>query len=87
MLQLYLWPKAMALLIIGLGTLGIWISNYNDLSNQQSVSFNTGAWMALVAAIAIVLGSLMLIPTSRNKQVVIDTEGSVHLLEQAGDNK
>jgi hypothetical protein len=82
-----LWPKAIALLIIGLGTLGIWIYNYNDLSNQQNISFNTGAWMALVAAIAIVLGSLMLIPTSRNKQVVIDTEGSVHLLEQAGDNK
>ena len=77
-----LWPKVIALLLISLGTLGIWIYNYNDLSNQN-VTFNTGAWIALVATILAVVGSLMLIPTSKNKQVVIDTGGIVHLLPPA----
>jgi hypothetical protein len=70
----------LTLLLVSLGTVGIWIYNYNDLSKQQNLSFSSGAWMALFAIILAVLGSLILIPTSKNKPVVIDTEGIVHLL-------
>lgn len=76
-----LWPKIIALLIFSCAGMVLWVSKYEGISKQAGASFGPGNWLALVALIMAIGGTLLLIPIKRTA-VMIDTSGTVQLLPQ-----
>jgi hypothetical protein len=78
MLSRWLVVKLTILFVLGAAALALWIAKYTQLASHETLTFKPGIYVMLVAIVLVIIGSLVMIPSS-SVQVTIDQTGTVQL--------